>query len=458
MTRRLASLLAASTVTVSTVLLSAPALRAEEVPLQPEGTRLATNSYRIDLFQGPVLGGGRVTGLGGAYAPIAEGVAGFANNSASPAVRPLWSHSWFDFDWDLGVTFPNLLARTDFYNTGQQGLSYRNFFFATAGLNLQFGNWGVGFNVAGQTYSLGGVDAPSALQLQLARTTALLARSLFDGQLVIGAGVRIASFAFNATEGGSQKNLFSTTSAGSEAGVLVAPNKLPVRFALTARSVMNPDAPQDSPDLKRDGAGQAYVGGRNNWYLPTSVELPWEVEGGFALQLGPRPLNQPWVNTHHPPDEYLEETRLPDGGVIRKKNTSYVEKKVAEKYRALPRQKLLIVGSVLVSGPVKDAIGLESFLSQYVQRSGRRPVVTPRLGVEAEPFANAIQVRAGTYLEPSRFADRSPRLHGTLGLEVRLFRWNVFGLVDDDTSWRIGGYGDAARGYVNVGVTAGVWH
>lgn len=422
-----------------------------------EGARITTNAYRIDLFQGPVLGGARATGLGGAYSPIAEGVAGFTTNAASPAVRPLWSHSWFDFDWDLSVTFPNLLPQTDFDNNGSSGLEYKNFVFGAAGLQLQFGNWGVGGSVTGQTYSLGG-DADSSLQLQLARTNLLLARSLFEGQLVIGAGVRFASLALNTNDGTSNKNIFTTTSAGYEAGLLVAPLNLPMRFAVTGRSKMNPDNPQDSPDLQRDGFGQAYVDGRQRWYLPQSVELPWEIETGFALQLGPRPLNQPWINTHHPPDEYLEEIHLADGGVIRRKSPRYAEKKAAERYRALPREKALITASVLLSGPVPDAVGLESFLLGYVQRSGTKAVVTPRMGVEAEPWANTVQLRAGSYLEPSRFASVTPRLHGTLGVEVRLFRWSVFGLLEDDTSWRVGAYGDAARGYVSWGVTAGIWH
>jgi len=437
------------------VALSATSRAAAE--LGAEGTRITTNDYRIDLFQGPVLGGARVTGLGGAYSPIAEGVAGFSTNAASPAVRPLWSHSWFDFDLDASITFPNLLAQTDFYNSGSKSFEYKNFVFGTLGLNLQFGNWGVGGSFTGQTYSLGG-DVASSLQLQLARSNLLLARSLLEGQLVIGAGLRVASLAFNATEGDSTKNLFTTTSAGYEAGIFVAPLKLPMRFALTGRSKMNPDAPQDSPDLLRDVNGQVYVNGRDKWYLPQSVELPWEVEAGFALQLGPRPLNQPWVNTHHPPDDYLEEIRLVDGTVIRRKSVKYAEDKAHQRYRALPREKALLVGSVLVSGPVADAVGLESFLVQYVQRSGTRAVVTPRVGVEAEPFANAVQLRAGSYLEPSRFAGRTPRLHGTLGVEFRLFRWSVFGLLEDDTSWRIGAYADAARGYASWGVTAGIWH
>lgn len=440
---------------------------ASAAPIGAEGDTIKTSEYRIDLFQGPVLGGARMTGLAGAYAPIAEGVAGFQSNAASPAVRPLYSRSWFDYDWDLGVTFPNSLKNTDFDNNGRVGFAYSNFLFFTAGLNLQFGNWGAGFSAQAQQYDLGTSEGTQrALRVTLLRANALLARSMFDGQLVIGAGARVVSLSLGARQGNAAQDtpIFSTGSAGTEAGVLVAPLALPMRFALTARSVMAPNAAESSDAVKDDGLGKfvplataADGTPTEKMYLPQTVELPWELDASIALQLG-RPLNQQWVNTHHPPDDYLRVEKTPDGGTRRIHDKKYVEKLAKQKYDALPRQKLLIVASVLVSGPVQNAIGVESFLSQRIQRSGQRASVTPRLGIEAEPFANAIQLRAGSYLEPSRFASGSPRLHGTLGLEIRLFRWSVFGLLDDDTSWRVGGYGDVSRNYLGWGVTAGMWY
>lgn len=431
--------------------------------LGPEGTDgFFTNNYKIDLFQGPVLGGARMTGLGGAYAPIAEGVAGFQVNAASPAVRAANSHSWFDYDWDLGVTFPNSLKKTDFDNNGSVGFSYNNFVFFTAGLNLQFGSWGVGFSAQAQQYELGKADSTApALRLQLLRGNFLVARSLFDGQLVIGAGLRGVGLSINARQGDvADRSLFSTASAGTEAGVLIAPLALPMRFAFTGRSVMEPSA-ASTADVQYDGGdrdhGLKYVDLNRRLYLPRSVELPWEIEAAVALQLG-RPLNQQWVNTHHPPDDYLREQKMPDGGVRRLVDKKYVEEQAKRKYRALPREKLLIVASALVSGPVPDAVGVESFLTQQVERSGQRASVTPRIGIETEPFANAIQIRAGSYLEPTRFNRSSSRLHGTLGVEVRLFEWSVFGLLDKDTAWRLGAYGDYARNYLAWGVTAGLWY
>jgi hypothetical protein len=449
------------TIAAAVALSASTAAAQEGPPLGPEGSRFETNNYRIDLFQGPVLGGARMTGLGGAYAPIAEGVTGYQSNSAAPAVRPLWSRSWFDFDWDLGVTFPNTLAKTDFDNNGSVGFRYSNFLFFTAGLNLQFGNWGTGVSAQLQQYELGHASAGApAMRLGLQRYNALLARSLFDGQLVIGAGFRVAALSLNARESGANndRTLFSTQSAGYEGGILIAPLAIPMRFAVTGRSAMEPGAVENSDAVLTDPTtGQKYVDFTERLYLPKSVELPWEIEAGMALQFG-RPLNQQWINTHHPPDEYYEEVTLPDGGKRRVFDKQKFKEALREKYLALPRRKLLITASVLLFGPVQDAVGIESFLVQRVQRSGAKPNVSPRIGLEAEPWPNAVQMRMGSYLEPTRFAGSSQRLHGTLGFEVRVFRWSVFGLLDDDTSWRIGAYGDVARNYFGWGVTAGIWY
>lgn len=452
------------TIAAAVALIASTAGAQEGPPLGPEGSRFETNNYRIDLFQGPVLGGARMTGLGGAYAPIAEGVTGYQSNSAAPAVRTLSSRSWFDYDWDLGITFPNALARTDFDNNGSVGFTYSNFLFFTAGLNLQFGNWGTGVSAQLQQYELGQADASApAMRLGLQRYNALLARSMFDGQLTIGAGFRVVALSLNARQSGAgatnDRVLFSTQSGGYEAGILFAPVAIPMRFALTGRSAMEPGAVADSDAVQTDPAtGQKYVDFRERLYLPKSVELPWEVEAGVALQLGKRPLNQLWLNPNHPPDEYREEVTLPDGGKQYVFNKEKFKEYLRKKYLALPREKVLITASVLVFGPVREAIGIESFLLQRVERSGTRANFSPRIGIETEPFANAVLFRVGSYLEPTRFAKSSQRLHGTLGAEVRVVRWNVFGLLDPDTSWRVGAYGDIARDYFGWGVTAGIWY
>jgi hypothetical protein len=297
----------------------------------------------------------------------------------------------------------------------------------------------------------------------LQRYNLLLARSFFDGQIIIGAGLRVVALSLNTREGGAgaanDATQFSTQSAGPEAGLIVAPLDFPMRFALTGRGAMAPDTSQEkvSQNVVVEANGARYLNFTEPLYLPKSVELPWEIEAGVALQLG-RSLNQQWINPHDPPDEYLEVKKQPDGGKKYVVNKKLVDQRLKARYRALPRKKLLLTASVIVFGPVAEAIGVESFLKQRVERSGRNANVSPRFGIEAEPFANAVQVRAGTYLEPTRFGRSSPRMHGTAGVEVRLFQWSVFGLLDEDTSWRAGAYADVARDYFGWGVTIGTWY
>jgi hypothetical protein len=119
---------------------------------------------------------------------------------------------------------------------------------------------------------------------------------------------------------------------------------------------------------------------------------------------------------------------------------------------------VLISFSALFSGSVRDAVGLESMLSQTIERSGESAVVALRGGVEAEVVPTWLVVRAGSYLEPTRFRAGRRRLHGTGGFDVRVLRWSAFGLFDDDTLFRLSGAVDGARDYFGWSAGAGVLH
>lgn len=116
-------------------------------PLGPNGSDITTSDYTIDLFQGPVFAGTRVTGLGGAYVAIAEDVDGDLQNPASPANRPYFSVSFFDWWLGFGFTFPGTLKSMDFFNSGaetQINNSADSLVFITPSMNLQWGEWGMG--------------------------------------------------------------------------------------------------------------------------------------------------------------------------------------------------------------------------------------------------------------------------------------------------------------------------
>ena len=117
-----------------------------------------------------------------------------------------------------------------------------------------------------------------------------------------------------------------------------------------------------------------------------------------------------------------------------------------------------VAASMLLSGSVENAVGVESLVVQNVQRSGQHTVVSPRLGVEVGVLPNYLKLRAGTYLEPTRFDDAKPRMHATGGLDVKLAVWNVLGLWPDNYMWRLGLGVDSARDYFTWGLTIAGWY
>jgi hypothetical protein len=128
------------------------------------------------------------------------------------------------------------------------------------------------------------------------------------------------------------------------------------------------------------------------------------------------------------------------------------------RYRRMARRYLLIAAALHADGAVADSVGIESFLQGYVDRSGEHVTLSPRLGLETELIPDWLVVRGGSYLEPSRFREGSPRLHGTFGFDAKLFRWTVFGLFEKFTEWQAGAAIDVARDYLGWAVSIGVWH
>ena len=116
-------------------------------PLPGPGERIQTSDYSLDLFQGPVLAGSRITGLAGAYSALAEGAEGHSFNAAAPVVRTPYSMRRTDWDATAGVTFPSSVSGTDFDNNGRTGFTYGNFVFLTAGGQIQDRRAGVRCNI-----------------------------------------------------------------------------------------------------------------------------------------------------------------------------------------------------------------------------------------------------------------------------------------------------------------------
>jgi hypothetical protein len=470
-------------------------------PLGDNRDPIATSAYSIDLYQGSVSAGNRVMGLGGAYVALSEDVDGDLQNPAAPAVRPFFSIENFDYWLGLGLTFPTGLSRIDFFNSGSE-TGFRGPsdapIFVTPALNLQFGTLGVGVTIEFSNYGFQNTAQPvmdresTALEALLQTYHFQVANSFFDGQLIAGVGLRYLTMTLNAgLDSGDTQTLFDTSGSGIEMGFVIRPNFEPYRIGAAFRTAIDTQ-PSFSRNLLPNGDGDIVVSnGGGMLYLPDRVSLPWDINVGAALQLGKRPLNPlsrtvqqvaererltfrlRQIDRDEERQRRLAEANTPSERAAVERELGREERldserlarayeaarrALADSFAEVGRTYLLLTASLVVSGRVRDGVGVESFLDQVVNRSGASVVFSPRFGAEAEVWENRLKTRGGLYLEPTRFATSSPRGHGTLGMDLRLFRWNVFGLWPDDFMWQVGGSVDVARRYLTWGVSIGGWY
>ncbi len=436
-------------------------------PLGAQGAPIQTSNYTLDLFQGPVLASSRVTGMGGAYSALADGAEGIPFNAAAASQR--YPYSTTRTDWELtgGITFPASVASTDFDNNGHTGFGYRNFVWLTGGGFLQHDHWGFGANVSLQNYSLGkpqqldlGGTGINDLTIRIFKVDAVASYGFLDDQLHIGGGLRGAVFnAVDTSTGQTGPLLLGTYGFGVQGGVLWRPSHLPLRVGGTVRSPVIGTI-TSAPHVSHDAAtGDDVVG---KFYLPKGVDLPWEAEWGVAFQLGPRPLNIHWADEDKLDDPEVEDERREVKATA--KEPAHLEpaykaarRILRRRYRAIAREKVLLSFSMLVTGPTHGAVGVESMLTQVIDRSGEKTSVTLRGGTEVEVIPNRLQLRAGSYMEPTRFRESSPRLHATSGFELRVVDWSLFGIFPEDNAFRVSGAVDASREYFGWSLGVGSW-
>lgn len=491
---------AAHWLALSLAALALPA-RAE---LPANGESIRTHDYTIDLAQTPVLAGTRVTGLSGAFVAIGEGIDGIAQNPGAVALRAPWSADHVDYELGLGVTFSSSLAKSDVFNSGRrtvlspQGVEALAFLNLAA--NLQIGRWGFGLSSDLQEYSLDrSTDATltqnrDRLLARFAVTHATIGYAFHEQELLIGVGARWSALnVVNSNAPGGEEDLFAALGSGFEAGLLLRPNDAQYRAGICLRSSVLSNA---SPSSR---VRVVYAGDpQNELFLPDHVMLPWELNAGFAFQFGPRPFNPRWLDAQQelePVRRYLdwrerERLRRHADALARAQRLGLdldaavravdaelrteaaldalhleraereLGRRLRRRYEGMDRFQLLISASIDVLGPVRQGVGVESFLERKVQRSGKGVSYSPRLGVESEVVPHWMRLRAGTYIEPTRFDDNphGSRTHWTLGIDQRLFPWEVFGLWPDDSIWRVSGSLDVGREYFSWGLAIGMWH
>jgi hypothetical protein len=430
-----------------------------------------------------VLGPSRILGLGGAYAGLAEGVDGVNANIAAPGVRAPFSGRHVEVDVTASVSLPGSFASTDFENRGtipsRGDANASSFIYGNAGLLLQVGPFGSALTIDATSYKL---QSPfgNATSVGLVRAHAILAWAFLKYQLVVGVGVQGATLSFSsASLFGNQLPLPAAPSGvAPEAGVLLKLDDQPWRLGVSAHLPVYGSV-----------TGQS----TNTFILPSSVVLPGQITIGFALQLGPRPLNPKWED----PKDDLEPLRaridkdreerarrdaaelatIPEGpahktrqreldgrehGIRRVEDARMdAEAKTVHdahdaRYLNWPRPRLLVVADAVITAPVDKAVAVSSFLDQTNQPYGGSWTVSPRLGLEGEPVIDRVKLRLGTYLEPSLFDNGSARQHFTFGGDLKLFSWNFFGILDR-TTWQISFATDLAPRYSNWGISLGVW-
>lgn len=377
------------------------------------------------------------------------------------------------------------------------------FLYLNAGLWGQIGNFGLTATADMLRYDVASQSSaevnPSSLAVGITRFHVAAAYAFLHNQLIVGGGVRMAYVDIN--ESNANTSVISMFGVGPQAGLIVKPENRPWRVGVTARARVSaqPDFGLQNliTDRRPDGTTIRRAG--SSFIIPAEIVLPLEVEAGVAYQLGPRPLNPAWVDPiDHENDRQRvikdrrteriamqreEIASMPDdtpferGARARRlaqmsreeatlRATEDAELKEADRrlhderqarYLNWPREHVLLLASVLMTGASAEAVALEGFIDQRRELVGSRVTVAPRIGIESEAIPNLLKTRAGVYIEPSRFRDGKARQHFTLGVDLRVLQWDVFGIFPGN-QWRLSAFVDMAERYQNFGFGVGAWH
>lgn len=431
--------------------------------------KLTASDYALDLYQGAVLGGTRVIGLGGAYVSIAEGSEGIQFNPAAVANRTYFSNERIDWTWHLDFLLAKGLGTDalDFDNNGRATSSES--MLLTGGVLFQYGDFGIGLTVGWQLPELGAIGGRT-YQATLLDARLSVGYALLGQQLILAGGLRVGQLSLALADNANDK-LFDVNVAGFEAGVLWRPRALPLRIGAAL------SLPFDRNQTKACGDGCP-----QGFFLPSEVTLPWEVRVGISYRLGEgrynptpdyvsrdrrselyqaamrrraasqpatsqpatsRPVtsrpatSRPVTSRPGPPPPPLAKPRKPD---------------LARDYRG-GRYLLLSLEAVLI-GPSKNAIGPDGFALQEREPVGRNVNVSLRFGIESELWRRRLRLRAGTYWEPSRYENRAGRLHGTASALLRLFDFSLWG--ERSLAWAPGI--DVSSRYLNISFLISFWH
>lgn len=466
---------------------------------------MTENDFRVDLTQGLVLGSGRAVGLAGALTALAPGIDSVSWNPAGYAHRERHQIARLEAAPVVSLMFPGIFEGDDFFNNGlgrERGIAVEDSAFLDLGFGFLVGDFGAGGLASTQMYRLEGA-AGDPVEVTAVTLRAGAGYAVLGGDLVVGVGSRIGLF--DVELGGTGLGVFQLVGAGVEGGVQVRPEGRRWAVGVAARSPVQTRVAQPGASPPETVSG--YV-------LPIAAVLPWELQAGFAYQLGPRVFHRRFRPRADP--EELVELELLRERCERERAQSIVEgrgprgiypelppgwdgedclgelgpprdpafwaaeaeRRAAERERlprrvehmrrrldlarrreldALPRHYLLLSTEVIVYGRVPEAVGIDAFLDQERRRRAEEASFGFRFGLEGEPWSNRLKLRGGTYVEPGRNAGVGPRPHFTVGWELRLFRWEALG-PESPWDFRLGSSLDVARDYLDFGAGIGFWH
>lgn len=376
-------------------------------------TPVTSRDYALEFHQGPIVGGARMIGMGGATVAVGEGAVGVPRNPAAAAVRAQASRGTWDWDWNVDW----LSARPggdDLDNNGDDSASIKDTLSLTAGIVIQWHAWAFAISGEVQQYTVALDGSADDGEPSVALTHAVVARSFACDQVSVGLGVRGGNFTMARKPAGSDESqeLLTMQGAGLEAGVVWRPAAVDVRlgasFAAPLTSIGGAIAPGDYRPEDYGG-----------YILPERLLVPWELALGGGYRFGASRWNR----------------------------------RVAGDFR--DERSLTVAADVLVTGASSGASGVEAFIDKELEPTGRSATLSVRGGVEVEAIPGWLRLRGGSYFEPSRFSGVSGRVHGTAGLEARLFSFCLWG---SPYRARASVTVDVARRYDNLGLSVGFWH
>jgi hypothetical protein len=392
----------------------------------------------FDTGRGPLNGSTRFIGLGGAFVAIAEDSEGVAINPASTAVR--LPYSWSEWDYGLGVdvAIGAWLPKNNFYNrpsdSGAVGGSTS--LFGSIAADVYYNHFGAGISAEAQRNAATRNDQALGISTSLGANFGIVhlnvAYGFWDGQLALGAGPRFVGVNFDRHTSGS--NPLSSAGVGYEAGFILKPAASHYRAAIAIKSPINAKLPGDG------GAP------------PSTLHVPWEASFGFAYQFGAPPLNPRFVTAR---SVALQNTR---GREPTKADLKSAEDELFARYEKSERFYVLISSELTVVEGPGGQLGFDEYWGDDRHELRTGAMYSPRLGVESEVVPHILRLRAGSYYEPPLLSGVRGRFHGTGGLDVRLFEWNVFGLIGRFDYWSLSLAADAARQYLNTAISIGFWH